>query len=348
MDLADYRAARHRRLVEVAIELGVPADGAAAVVDRVIEDQRRRIERSADPDEVVVPALREEVLGGRSRRASFAVAALVMVVAVAFGASLLTGPAEREEVERRVATVPSLVGLTSTEAVSALGSAGIETRVDTVPQCDPAGQVLGSVPPSGDTVRSDEVVTVIATATPTWSCPADAAGRAQAWAFLRFLVSGSGRPRLAPEVRLYADGEAVGTADGSQPATSPGWRWRVRDPVVAHAVQPVANDLGQPVVSITRGPLPPTTCGRPTPRPSGVAAAPTRVVLTADGADRACQLTIDLFQDDDGAIAAVSVVLPGGTGLGPPPWVRTRDDLDDLDDVDLEVLGDVDLEVLGD
>ena len=68
MDLQDYRAARHRRLVEMATELGVPADRAAAVVDRVIEDQRRRIVRSADPDQAVVPALREEVLGGRSRR----------------------------------------------------------------------------------------------------------------------------------------------------------------------------------------------------------------------------------------------------------------------------------------
>ena len=56
MDLQDYRAARHRRLVEMATELGVPADRAAAVVDRVIEDQRRRIVRSADPDQVVVPA----------------------------------------------------------------------------------------------------------------------------------------------------------------------------------------------------------------------------------------------------------------------------------------------------
>ncbi|RYC11115.1 PASTA domain-containing protein [Nocardioides zhouii] len=334
MDVEDYRVARHRRLVEIAIELGVPTDRAAGVVDRVIEDQRRRILRAADPDEVVVPALREEVLGGRSRGPSLAVAALVAVVAAAFAVPLLTGPPDREEVERKVATIPSLVGLTSTEAVRALGRAGIATRVDPVPQCDPAGQVLGSVPPSGDTVRPDEVVTVVATAAPTWSCPADAAGRVQAWAFLRFLVSGSGRPRLAPEVRLYVDGEAAGTADGTQPATSSDWRWRVRDPVVAYAVRPVANDLGQPVVSITRGPLPATTCGLPTPMPSGVAAAPTRVVLTIDsaGPEHACQLTIDLYEDDDGAIAVVSVILPGGTGLGPPPWVRTRDDLDDLDD----------------
>ena len=340
MDLQDYRAARHRRLVEIATGLGVPADDAAAVVDRVIEAQRRRIARSADPDEVVVPALREEVLGGRSRGPSLAVAALVAVVAAAFAGTILTGPPDREEVERSVATVPSLVGLTSTEAVDALGRAGIETRVDPVPQCDPAGQVLGSVPPSGDTVRSGEVVTVIATATPTWTCPPDAAHHAQAWAFLRFLVSGSGRPRLAPEVRLYVDGAPAGTADGTRSATSADWRWRVRDPVVAQAARPVANDLGQPVVSITRGPPPPTTCGATTPRPTGVSAAPTRVVLTVSGAgtgegpQHGCQLTIDLFEDDDGAIAVVSVTLPGGTGLGPPPWVRTRDDLDAVDALD--------------
>ncbi|MDZ5662243.1 PASTA domain-containing protein [Nocardioides sp. S-58] len=342
MDLGDYRAARHRRLVEMATELGVPADQAAEVVDRVIEDQRRRIVRSADPDEVVVPALREEVLGRRSRGPSLAVLVLVAVVAAAFAVAIVTGAPDREEVERRAATVPALVGLTSAEAVSALGRAGIATRVDPVPQCDPAGQVLGSVPPSGDTVGPDEVVVVIATATPSWRCPADAAGRVQAWAFLRFLVSGSARPRLAPEVRLYVDGEAAGTADGTQSATSPDWRRRLRDPVVAYAVRPVANDLGQPVVSITRGSSPPTTCGVPTPRPSGVAGAPTRVVLTAsgaragdgpgDGPELGCQLTIDLFEDDEGAIAVVSVTLPGGSGLGPPPWVRTRDDQDALDD----------------
>lgn len=345
MDLQDYRDARHRRLVEMATELGVPADRAAAVVDRVIADQRRRIVRSADPDQVVVPALREEVLGGRSRGASLAVFVLVAVVAVvaaAFAVTIVNGAPDREKVERRAATVPALVGLTSTEAVSALGRAGIATRVDPVPQCDPAGQVLGSVPPSGDTVRPDEIVVVIATATPSWSCPADAAGRVQAWAFLRFLVSGSARPHLAPEVRLYVDGQAAGTADGTHSATSPDWRWRVRDPVVAYAVRPVANDLGQPVVSITRGSPPPTTCGVPTPSPSGVAGAPTRIMLTAsgarpgdgpgDGPELECQLTIDLFEDDDGAIAVVSVTLPGGSGLGPPPWVRTRDDRDALDD----------------
>ena len=341
MDLQDYRAARHRRLVEMATELGVPADRAAAVVDRVIEDQRRRILRSDDPDQVVVPALREEVLGGRSRGPVLAIVVLVAVVAAAFVVTILTGPPDPEKVERRAAKVPALVGLTSAEAVTALGRAGISTRVDSVPQCDPAGQVLGSVPPSGDTVRLDEVVVVIATATPSWSCPADAAGRVQAWAFLRFLVSGSARPHLAPEVRLYVDGEAAGTADGTHSATSPDWRWRVRDPVVAYAVRPVANDLGQPVVSITSGPTPPTTCGLPTPSPSGVADAPTRVVLTGsgaglgdgpgDGPGLGCQLTIDLFEDDDGAIAVVSVTVPGGSGLGPPPWVRTRDDRDALD-----------------
>ncbi len=338
MDLQDYRAARHRRLVEIATELGVSADDAAAVVDRVIEDQRRRIVRSADPDEVVVPALREAVLGRRSRGPSLAVVVFVTVVAVAFAVTILIGPPDRAKVERRAATVPSLVGLTSTEAVSALGLAGIATRVDPVPQCDPAGQVLGSVPPSGDTVRPDQVVTVIATGTPTWRCPADTAGRVQAWAFLRFLVSGSADPHLAPVVRLYVDGAAVGTVDGTRPAASLAWRSRVRDPVVAYAVRPVANDLGQPVVSITRGPPPPTTCGVPTLMPSGVAAVATRVVLVAGGArpgdapERGCQLTIDLFEDDDGAIEVVSVILPGGRGLGPPPWVRTRDDLDALDD----------------
>ena len=149
--------------------------------------------------------------------------------------------------------------------------------------------------------------------------------------FLRFLVSGSARPHLAPEVRLYVDGEAAGTADGTHSATSTDWRWRVRDPVVAYAVRPVANDLGQPVVSITSGPPPPTTCGLPRPARPASLDAPTRVVLTGsgagpgDGPELGCQLTIDLFEDDDGAIAVVRY-LPGGSGrtaaLGADPRRR--------------------------
>ena len=135
-------------------------------------------------------------------------------------------------------------------------------------------------------------------------------------------------------MRLYVDGQAAGTADGSGSAASPDWRWRMHDPVVAFAVRPVADDLGQPVVSITLGTPPPTTCDyhaeavrRRGGHPGG-AAGSARIRAT----NRARVLTIDLFEDDNGAIAVVSVILAGGTGLGPPPWVRTRDDLDALDD----------------
>ena len=146
MDLQDYRAARHRRLVEIATGLGVPADDAAAVVDRVIEDQRRRIARSADPDEVVVPALREEVLGGRSRGPSLAVAALVAVVAAAFAGTILTGPPDREEVSGGSRTRARRSWLSTPPPRPSTPWAALVSRPASTrsPSYDPAGQVLGS------------------------------------------------------------------------------------------------------------------------------------------------------------------------------------------------------------
>ena len=163
MDVEDYRAARRTRLVELAVGLGVPTDEAAAVVDRVIEAQRRRIVRAEDPDDVVVPALREEVLGRpRSRAVPVIILALAAVVMAAFAVALLPRADEEDDKEpARTATVPSLLGLTTDEATALLAREHVGVTVQPVPQCNPAGQVLGSVPAMGTRVTSDEVVTVI-------------------------------------------------------------------------------------------------------------------------------------------------------------------------------------------
>ncbi|MBS2936872.1 PASTA domain-containing protein [Nocardioides sp. J2M5] len=336
MDVEDYRAARRTRLAELARSLGVPASEAEQVVDRVIEAQRRRIARADDPDDVVVPALREEVLGGRPRRTSAVIVGFAAVVLAAFAVGVVTTGDERPQVERpqvdrddgtdgRTPTVPSLLGLTADEAAAALGSAHIALRVVSVPQCNPAEQVLGSVPPMGTALTGDDVVTVIATSSPTWTCPDDAGTRDTAWAFLRYVVTGSARPDFAAGVRLFVDGERVGVVDGTEPGALPQWRSAVRDPVVQYVARPAPNDLGQPIVAVTRAAGDRTTCGRPSARPSGVTAAVTRLVLTAggDAPGAGCGLTIDLFEDARGAVAAVALATPAlGRSLGPPPWVR--------------------------
>lgn len=334
MDVEDYRAARRTRLVGLARELGVPADEAGQVVDRVIEAQRRRIARADDPDDVVVPALREEVLGARPHRTTAAIVAFAAVVLAAFAVGIVTTGDDRPQVDRppvdrdggdeRTATVPSLLGLTAEEAEATLASAHIALRVVPVPQCNPADQVLGSVPPMGTALGSDDVVTVIATTSPTWTCPDDAGARDTAWAFLRYVVSGSARPDFAAGVRLFVDGERVGVVDGTEPGALPQWRSAVRDPVVRYVAQPAPNDLGQPIVSVTRRVPARTTCGLPSVSPSGVTAASTRLVLTAggDAPGAGCGLTIDLFEDARGAVAAVALTTPAlGRSLGPPPWV---------------------------
>lgn len=312
MDVEDYRAARRTRLVELAVGLGVPTDEAAAVVDRVIEAQRRRIVRAEDPDDVVVPALREEVLGRpRSRVVPAAILALAAVVLGAVAVALVpTSPDEPDpDPPARAATVPSLLGLTTDEATAVLSRAHIATEVLDVPQCNPAGQVLGSVPAMGTRVTGDEVVTVIATTAPGWTCPDDGDARDTAWALLRYLVTGSARPDFAAEVGVYVDGRPVAVVSGSEPTTSPVWLSAVRDTVVHYVARPAPNQLGQPVVSVSRLVPPRSTCGRRSASPPGVVPAATRIVLAAGryGRDHRCGLVVDLFEDRSGAVSAVAI-----------------------------------------
>ncbi len=310
MDIDEYRAARRTRLIELATEWGVPADESALMVDQVIDEQQRRIRRAEDPDDVVVPALRHRVLGGRRRGRSstlvplLAVAAVVLAVPLAYVA--------RDDDRTRTRIVPSLLGFTADEAARTLERDDIAVRVVDVPQCNPTGQVLGSDPPAGSAVGTDEVVTVIATSFPQWECPADEAARARAWTFLRFIVRGSARPDFAPGVRLYVDGAEVIVVDGGESATTPKWRSVVRDPVLRYASRPAPNPLGQPVVSVSQGTPPPTTCGYPRATPAGAVVPSTRLVLMAggEGSARGCGLTIDLFNDVLGKISGVALYTP--------------------------------------
>lgn len=309
MDVEEYRAARHTRLVELAVELGVPADEADLVVDRVIVEQQRRIRRAEDPDDVVVPVLREQVLDGRSH--SRTSTGVVLMALVAIVSAFLIAYVAREDGAR---TVPALFGLTTSEATRALERDDIAYRVSSVPQCNPAEQVLGSDPPAGSTVGTDDLVTLIATSTPEWKCPDDAAARARAWTFLRFLVSGSAPPNFAPGVRLFVDGEEVTWVGGAEPARAPGWSV-VRDPILGYISRPAPNPLGQPVVSISQGVPPLTTCGYPRATPAGAVLPSTRVVLTAggEGSSAGCELTVDLFDNVLGAISGVALYTPRAT-----------------------------------
>ena len=308
MDIDEYRAARRARLIELATDLGVPAEESDLMVDQVIEQQRRRIGRAEDPDDVVVPALRHRIHGGRRRGRSSTVVPLLALAAVVLAVPLAYVARD----DARTPTVPSLLGFTADEAARTLERDDIAVHVVGVPQCNPAGQVLGSDPPAGSTVGADDVVTVIATSAPQWKCPADEGARARAWTFLRFLVGGAARPDFAPRVRLYVDGEGLVVVDGSGAATEDGWRSVVRDPVLRYVSRPAPNPLGQPVVSVSQGIPPPTTCGYPRAMPAGVVVPSTRLVLMAggDGSARRCGLTIDLFDNGLGKISAVALYTP--------------------------------------
>lgn len=311
MDVEDYRSARRSRLVELAIELGVPLDESGPMVDDVIDEQQRRIRRAEDPDDIVVPALHDRARGAPSRHGPTGTTVLLVVLALIVAVPFVFGSRDAP-----TPTVPSLLGLTTVEATRSLEREGITSRVLAVPQCNPAGQVLGSDPPAGASVSREDVLTLIATSTPAWDCPDDAAARERAWTFLRFLVSGSARPDFAPGVRLFVDGRSFLVVSGSESARMSGWGSVVRDPVLRYLSRPAANPLGQPVVSISHGISPRTTCGHPRATPSGAVLPSTRLVLTAGGPDAVggCGLTIDLFDNVLGKISGVAIYTPETAG----------------------------------
>lgn len=308
MDIDEYRAARRTRLIELATGMGLSIDGSALVVDQVIQEQQRRIRRAEDPDDIVVPALRDLVLGGRRRGRSSTIVSAVAVAAVVLTATVAY--VARDDERPRI--VPSLLGFTADEAARALERDDISVREVGVPQCNPAGQVLGSDPPAGSAVAVDDVVTVIATSLPQRTCPAGRAARDRAWTFLRFLAGGAARPDFAGGVRLYVDGETVVVVGAAESATEPGWRSVVRDPVRRYVSRPAQSPWGQPVVTVSQGIPPPTTCGHPRAMPAGAVVPSTRVVLTraGDGSARGCGLTIDLFDNVLGKISGVALYTP--------------------------------------
>lgn len=330
MDVEEYRAARRTRLVERAVELGLPADEAGLLVDRVIEEQRRRIRRAEDPDDVVVPALRDAILAGpgtgrtTTRVVLLALAALVAAVPIAY--------VVRDD---PVPEMPSLFGLTTSEATRALERDDIASRVVAVPQCNPAGQVLGSDPPPGSAVGVGDVVTVIATSTPEWRCPDDAAARERAWTFLRFLVSGTASPGFAQGCGCSSTGRRSPWWAGQKQQTRPGGsRWcatpswttrpdRQPTPRAAsglHLVRrPAADDVRTPPGDSGRH-GPPGHTGRPGGRrrgPVGHVRAHHRPVRQRAGRDLGRG---PLHARATGVVTSVSPARGGGTA----PWRTGR------------------------
>ncbi len=301
MDFDHYVAARHGRLIEHAVQLGCADDEARAHVDRVLEQQRRRIGRAEDPDPLVREALEQTISGRPARRPAGSLAVLgVVAVAVAVGGTVATQPPAEP--------VPSLFGLTEPQAVRLLEDEGYDVELRPTALCDPRGQVVGSDPPAGRPAGRGSTV-VVQTALPSEStCHGQYADRSAAWRFVSFALGGK-PPQFAPDVVLLIDTDAPVTLTGTS-ATDLG-RWDTVVTLIDRAAhRPAATETGIPALRVSPQVPPVEWCD--TPRPASVAGRPAlriefdRQTRNDEGN---CPLTIDLYRVGDAVDSPIDAVV---------------------------------------
>ncbi len=307
MEPEEYAAFRRTRLVEHAVGLGVEAASAEDLVDRVLAEQRRRIERAEDPDPLVRAALEAAVHGPAPARGPrlLGTAGVVVALVALLALGLLGWGLLRPTPRPPQVAVPVLYALDVNEAVQALQGAGLAVGVTTSPACEPRGLVIGSDTAVGTRVDPGRTVSLTVAAAPSGACRARADRRA-AWEFLRF-TRGGPAPSFAPTVYVVVDGRA--------PAVLP--RAAVLDPRRWAGVQDVADAIsvarpepGEAALRVTSLVPPRRRCG--VERPSG---GGTRRVLRLDlpisPGLPTCPFTVDLYRSgEDRSIDAIAIYTP--------------------------------------
>jgi hypothetical protein len=300
MNVDEYVAARYGRLLERAVELGAPEGQAAEYVDLVLLEQRKAIRRADDPDPVVRAALERAVLRIPERGHSPwpYVGVGLAGIAVAVGVVLFQEPAAEP--------MPSLFGLTGDRARELLEDDGYEVILRERRECEPMGQVINTDPKAGALVAPGATVSVF-TAVPSGAqCEAEYGRRADAWEFLDFAITGESSPEFARTVTIVVDGVEGDARSGVDAATSARWT-SLRELVAGQSTVPADTSTGQPVLSVTEGVPPPTTCGHDRP-PGAAERTALRLEVDARGPDQAgCPLTVDLYRDSESVIDAVVI-----------------------------------------
>ncbi|MGA8845738.1 MAG: PASTA domain-containing protein, partial [Nocardioides sp.] len=170
-------------------------EGAAALVDRVLIEQRRTIEQADDPDPAVRDALRMAIQGAprRARTAGIApIAATALVVLLA-----LAGVRYLGLTPETTPLVPSTYALDVQSATSTLNDAGYEVATRTVEVCETADLIIATVPAAGTPAVEGTSVTLLVAQPPGLSCPVGAGFRSQVWQFLRWVRGFGPLPPLA-------------------------------------------------------------------------------------------------------------------------------------------------------
>lgn len=307
MDPREYVDARWYALLRAADDLGVPEEDAPALVQRVLEANRRGIRRADDPDPLVLDALRTEVLGPpadrRRARWPWLVAVAAAAVAIAVGvATIVSGPPRDDSPGDllRADQVPSLFGYDGATARAMLHARGLRVTLQPFRACEIQDRVIASDPPTGATYAPGDPITVYTAIPADVACLTDYGDIEDSWAFVDFLNGRGPAPAFSHRVIVYVgDGPRIvltGPDDLSRwdDTGVPSAIREATDRVALVGSDPVSYAL--PTLSVRD--TPGGECGAPDPPVTG----PDEALSFTIGApaDRtSCPLRVDLFRHHD-------------------------------------------------
>lgn len=302
MRFEDYVVARRRLLIDHAIELGCDTEGAATLVDTVLEHQRRRIERETDPDPTTYAAVQRAVVPPRPVpwRLIAAAAVVVAVGAVAGGLWWVLRPPPP-------ITVPSFYALDASAAGDQLRALGLRASLQTVPVCEPGALVVGTTPGAGERVEAGTSVRLRSAVPPGGEPCRESLERAEAWDFVHFVLGGPA-PAFDDTVFVVLDGREPAVLPAAAAADSERW---AGIGAIARSVDDLTRGIAAyPLLVVSTGVPPPEQCGIARPASAGQRKTLRLQVVPRRAERELCPLTVDLYRDADDVIDAVVIYQP--------------------------------------
>ncbi|HEU5038776.1 MAG TPA: PASTA domain-containing protein [Nocardioides sp.] len=310
MDPQEYRDARWYALLRGAEDLGVPEEDAPALVQRVLDEQRRAIRRAEDPDPLVHEALRDAVLGapshsnrGRWLGAGGLAAALVVVGVVV----ALTRPEQPLPDRLRSDQVPSLFGYDGGAARDLLETRGLDVTVTQTRDCEVLGRVVASDPAAGTPYRPGDPITVYTSLPADVACLTDYQDRALFWQLLDFANGRGAAPPFADRVFVYsgdADPVVLGRAEAADPEAWAGTGVLAGLRAASRQVGLVSEhplEYAVPAIRIVRTDEGIGTCGVPDPAVAGSGDA--FGVLVRSPGRTGCPVRLDVLREGSAIVA---------------------------------------------
>lgn len=310
MEPGEYRDARWYDLLRRAEDLGVPADDAPTLVQRVLDQNRTPIRRAEDPDPLVHDALHDAVLGPPPRddtrrwRGAAVLAAAVAAIAVVVA---LTRPEQPLPDRLRGDQVPSLFGFDGGHARALLESRGLKVTVVQFRSCEVLGRVVASDPPPGTAYRRGDTITVYTSVPASLACLTNYQDRAAAWQLLDFANGRGPAPPFTERVFVYAGDAAPVVLDHGTAADSEAWAdtgvlsglRRASEQVALVSEHPL--EYAVPAIRVTRTDEGIGSCGVPEPAVAGSGDAFSVMVRSPDRTG--CPVRVDVFREGDAIVA---------------------------------------------